>query len=119
MVRSLVGCAVSAMDVDGSDMNFEDLEDDSDGEDSNNDAQLAPRAQVGWSKRALFESPRGKSFRMFSVCALPWAPDRLPLLRHIVLPTAMGTPFCPKSRAAVLSMSQHIENSGLPHDVQP
>lgn len=34
------------MDVDGSDMNFEDLEDDSDGGDSNNDSQLAPRAQV-------------------------------------------------------------------------
>ncbi|BDA45482.1 probable thyroid adenoma-associated protein homolog [Coccomyxa sp. Obi] len=37
---------ISAMDVDGSDMNFEDLEDDSDGGDSNNDSQLAPRAQV-------------------------------------------------------------------------
>ena len=38
--------AVSAMDVDAPDMNFEDLEDDSDGGDSNNDSQLAPRAQV-------------------------------------------------------------------------
>lgn len=43
--RTLLCAAVSAMDVDGSDVNFEDLEDDSD-EDGSGESQLAPRAQA-------------------------------------------------------------------------
>lgn len=41
------GCTVSAMDVDGTDMDF-GLEgsDEGDGEDSGSEPQLAPRAQV-------------------------------------------------------------------------
>lgn len=66
-------CAVSAMDVDGSDMNFEDLEDDTDGEDSNNETQLAPRAQVERQSRTMPQERSHKLYEAFPIsqCTLP------------------------------------------------
>ena len=72
-ITRLMVCAVSAMDVDGSDMNFEDLEDDTDGEDSNNETQLAPRAQVGRQSRTMPQERSHKLYEAFPVsqCTLP------------------------------------------------